>query len=567
MKALLQIAFIMADSSRAPSSTRSTMGRGSMRSSAHGSVAASPKASPRPAVTTPTHRTPTTRLKNSGLKDSSELKKSTGLKKSSNTTVNSTTQATTTGEAPRRHHHTDADGHKIHKKHPSDDLEKRQQELKTKEEELITREEALARLEANLRKRAEELTLREAEVAKAHMSQKFPPRNPAGILTPLPDKAEKDGIMYNNNLIPELTEKQQTEALRAFNAIDTNQNGVIDTNEFYAGLKMLYPDMTRPECNRIYGQIDTNRDGTITFHEFLRGIIQYQWDCSLWKERERVTTSVEHYEWEIPYEELKLLDKLGEGSYGIVYKAKWRHCLIAVKELKSQKVDSKLMQAFKREIAILASLRHPNIVLYMGASTHMPHLSICTEFLPGGSVYELLHERRAKPDLHLALYLAKQTALGLQYLHSLHPKIIHRDCKSENLLLDNHFTLKLCDFGLSILEPTDGSSLTERVGSPLWMSPEMLTKQAYTEKADVYSFGVCFWEFLSGEVPFGDVTQLEVLVQMVSSGQRPKISSSWNVDISQLIEQCWSASQNTRPTMREVIPKIDKFLERTRSSK
>ncbi|KAH3723394.1 protein kinase [Pelomyxa schiedti] len=456
-----------------------------------------------------------------------------------------------------------------------DILDKKELELKNREEKICQKEDYLTKWEKALQQRAEELTVKDAlgtaapdrtgKALKAVSGVKPPiSRSPAKTLAPLPNKTEREGIMSAAVAnLPELTEKQQVEVLNAFNNIDTDGNGILDCSEFFQGLQFLYPDVTKPEANRIYGQIDTNRDGSITLYEFMRAIVRYQWDTSLWRERHRVTTSSENYEWEIPHSELKMIEKLGEGSFGVVYKSKWRNCDIAVKELKAQNVDARLMKAFKQEIAILASLRHPNIVLYMGACTHMPHLSICTEFLSGGSVYQLLHERGdTKLELPMALHLAKQMAVGLCHLHSLHPKIIHRDCKSENLLLDSHFSLKLCDFGLSILEPSDGSNLTERVGSPLWMSPEMLTRSIYTEKTDVYSFGVCLWEMITGEVPFGHITEMGALVDAVArKGVRPKIPTGCPALLVEVVTTCWAAAAASRPSCREVVPKLDRIID------
>eukprot|EP01105_Mastigella_eilhardi_P009675 TRINITY_DN2280_c0_g1_i2.p1 TRINITY_DN2280_c0_g1~~TRINITY_DN2280_c0_g1_i2.p1 ORF type:complete len:542 (-),score=126.68 TRINITY_DN2280_c0_g1_i2:79-1704(-) len=443
-------------------------------------------------------------------------------------------------------------------KHSSEqDLQAREDAVVRKEQELARREEALGKYEAGLKKRAEDLAIAEKNIKMPHIEAK----NPVFNLPPLPDRpSSRAGVIRDCVGIPDLTENQQIEALKAFNALDTDRNGFVDSAELYSGLKMIFPELSKPEANRIYGHIDSNRDGTITFHEFLRAIVQYQWDVSMWKERQRITTSSDTYDWEIPHGEIKVIEKLGEGSYGVVYKAKWRSCVVAVKQLKTKEVDENFVQSFRHEIAILASLRHPNILLYMGASTHLPNLSICTEYLSGGSVYDLLHVRNTHLDPRMVLNLAKQAGLGLLYLHTLHPRIIHRDCKSENLLLDSHFSLKLCDFGLSVMEPVDGA-LRERVGSPLWMAPEMLMKQEYNEKADCYSFGVVLWEMMSGRVPFEEVTELpELIRRVVKCKERPPLppQGSWPGEIVQLIVSCWDASPAARPAFKLIVPSIDR---------
>ena len=138
--------------------------------------------------------------------------------------------------------------------------------------------------------------------------------------------------------------------------------------------------MTKPEANKIYGEIDTNRDGTISYNEFffflflifsiinnnrfLQAVLRYQWDSSLLVSSEKKVKE-QTYEWEIPYEELEIGEKLGEGTFGIVYKAKWRGTTVAVKELKSKMLGDEQLNEFRKEIAILAAFRHPNIVLYV----------------------------------------------------------------------------------------------------------------------------------------------------------------------------------------------------------
>ena len=97
-------------------------------------------------------------------------------------------------------------------------------------------------------------------------------------------------------------------------------------------------------------------------------------------------------------------------------------------------------------------LRHPNIVLFMGAVTRPPNLSILTEFLPRGSLYWLIHRPNLSIDEKRCLLMALDVAQGMNYLHSSNPVIVHRDLKSPNLLVDKNWVVKVCDFGLSHLK-------------------------------------------------------------------------------------------------------------------
>ena len=97
-------------------------------------------------------------------------------------------------------------------------------------------------------------------------------------------------------------------------------------------------------------------------------------------------------------------------------------------------------------------LRHPIIVLFMGAVTRPPNLSILTEFLPRGSLYQLIHRPNLPIDEKWHLRMALDVAQGMNYLHSSNPVIVHRDLKSPNLLVDKNWVVKVCDFGLSRLK-------------------------------------------------------------------------------------------------------------------
>jgi sterile alpha motif and leucine zipper-containing kinase AZK len=123
-----------------------------------------------------------------------------------------------------------------------------------------------------------------------------------------------------------------------------------------------------------------------------------------------------------------------------------------------------------------------------------------TEYLSGGNLYEVLHEKKTRINPVMLVQMAWQTALGLNYLHLSNPQILHRDLKPMNLLLDSNANVKICDFGLSCVKEKR-AVVTESVGSPFWMAPEVLMGKPYNEKADVYSFGVLLYEFLTGVIP------------------------------------------------------------------
>ncbi|XP_021679475.2 serine/threonine-protein kinase CTR1 isoform X2 [Hevea brasiliensis] len=154
---------------------------------------------------------------------------------------------------------------------------------------------------------------------------------------------------------------------------------------------------------------------------------------------------------EISWDELHIKERVGAGSFGTVHRAEWHGSDVAVKVLTVQDFHDDQLREFLREVAIMKRVRHPNVVLFMGAVTKRPHLSIVTEYLPRGSLYRLIHRPAAGEmlDQRRRLRMALDVAKGINYLHCLNPPIVHWDLKSPNLLVDKNWTVKVCDFGLS----------------------------------------------------------------------------------------------------------------------
>ncbi|XP_042507271.1 serine/threonine-protein kinase CTR1 isoform X2 [Macadamia integrifolia] len=154
---------------------------------------------------------------------------------------------------------------------------------------------------------------------------------------------------------------------------------------------------------------------------------------------------------EISWDELQIKERVGAGSFGTVHRAEWHGSDVAVKVLTLQDFRDDQLKEFLREVAIMKRIRHPNVVLFMGAVTKRPHLSIVTEYLPRGSLYRLIHRAAAGEilDKRRRLRIALDVAKGINYLHCLNPPIVHWDLKSPNLLVDKNWTVKVGDFGLS----------------------------------------------------------------------------------------------------------------------
>ncbi|MCI33783.1 serine/threonine-protein kinase HT1-like, partial [Trifolium medium] len=139
-----------------------------------------------------------------------------------------------------------------------------------------------------------------------------------------------------------------------------------------------------------------------------------------------------------------------------------------------------------------------------GACKKPPVFCIITEYMAGGSLRKYLQQQGPHSvPLKLVLELALDIARGMQYLHS--QGILHRDLKSENLLLDEEMCVKVADFGISCLESQAGSA-KGFTGTYRWMAPEMIREKRHTKKVDVYSFAIVLWELITGLTPFDNMT-------------------------------------------------------------
>lgn len=239
---------------------------------------------------------------------------------------------------------------------------------------------------------------------------------------------------------------------------------------------------------------------------------------------------------------------VGRGSFGTVYKAKWQDMFVAVKLIEQESERN----AFAREVRQLSRVSHPNIIALYGACTKKPHVCLVMEFAEDGSLYNVLH-CRPKPRYTMAhaMSWALQTAEGVAYLHNMDPIMIHRDLKPPNLLLKNGGTLlKICDFGTVADKAT---YMTNNRGSAAWMAPEVFESSKYSEKCDVFSFGIILWEVLAREQPFKDIEVSFGILWNIHKGNRPPLIDGCPKPIEDLMTSCWSKSAAERPDMDYVV--------------
>ncbi|GAB2229600.1 hypothetical protein Drorol1_Dr00013847 [Drosera rotundifolia] len=266
---------------------------------------------------------------------------------------------------------------------------------------------------------------------------------------------------------------------------------------------------------------------------------------------------------DIPWSDLILKERIGAGSFGTVHRAEWHGSEVAVKILMEQDLHGERFKEFIREVAIMKRLRHPNIVLFMGAVTQPPNLSIVTEYLSRGSLFRLLHRPGAREvlDEKRRLNMAYDVAKGMNYLHKRNPPIVHRDLKSPNLLVDKKYTVKVCDFGLSRLKVNTFLSSKSSAGTPEWMAPEVLKSEESNEKSDIYSFGVILWELATLQQPWGNLNPAQVVAAVAFKDKRLEIPHDVNPQVAAIIEACWANDPSRRPSFASIMESLRPLIK------
>lgn len=266
-------------------------------------------------------------------------------------------------------------------------------------------------------------------------------------------------------------------------------------------------------------------------------------------------------DYEILWEDLAICEQIGQGSCGVVYHALWYGSDVAVKVFSNQEYSGDIILSFRQEISMMKRLRHPNVLLFMGAVASPDRPCIVTEFLPRGSLFGLLQRNAPKLDWRKRIQMALDIALGVNYLHHFSPPIIHRDLKSSNLLVDRNWKLKVGDFGSSRFKHETHLTTRTGRGTPQWMAPEVLRNEPSDEKSDVYSYGVVLWELATLKIPWENHSPIQVVSAVGYMDQRLEIPKNVDPQWASIIESCWHSDPPCRPTFQELLDKL-KDLQR-----
>ena len=276
--------------------------------------------------------------------------------------------------------------------------------------------------------------------------------------------------------------------------------------------------------------------------------------------------------WAIKYKELKIGQKIGQGNVGVVFAGKWKGTNVAVKKLLGSWFnDADMVGRFREEIRLMSTLRHPNVLLFIGAVMDPSAGNMClvTEFCEHGNLYDFLHDPNEKMTWKMRLVMATDTARAMAYLHR-RAGIIQRDLKSANLLIAEGHHIKIADFGLSRRLAPPGQAMETYCGTPAYMAPEIVRQEDYSETADVFSFSIILWELVTREKPYPNLAGLALAYAVANDNLRPSIPAYCPYELANLIEACWDTKHKQRPdfeTILQVLEGIQEEISRIRRHK
>ena len=253
------------------------------------------------------------------------------------------------------------------------------------------------------------------------------------------------------------------------------------------------------------------------------------------------------------YEDLDFIKVIGSGAYGEVSEGVYvpSQQKVAIKQLYETELTSRNKELYKREITALATLKNPFLLPFVGFTISSP-FCIVTKFIPNNSLYNNLHDPESKLQLSPTEYniIAYGIAVGMEYLHQ--NKVIHRDLKPQNVLIDDKKFPIICDFGSSKHLDLQ-QSMTGQAGTPHYMAPEFLQNEKYNDKVDVYSYGILLWEMITKQNPFDGLAWAQILCVVVDNKQRPPIPENLDPRLKSLISKCWDPDPKKRPSFAEIV--------------
>lgn len=266
-------------------------------------------------------------------------------------------------------------------------------------------------------------------------------------------------------------------------------------------------------------------------------------------------------------DEVEIGCQIAQGGFSSVHHAVWRSTPCALKKIFDPVITDELRSEFENEVRMLRMLRHPHIVCLMAVCRVPPALSVLTEIISGGSLFELLHQPSyqmrfcIKADPPSVLPVVHQAATALTYMHTM--SVAHRDIKSQNVLLTegSRPVAKLCDFGLARMVSELCTGTMQWAGTACYMAPELFAKKKYTEMVDVFAFGTMLWEVASTEIPHANMDPADIAhrVQKQDGACLPVVHS-WPKSLKAALKATMAVEPDKRPPMTTFMRQLEQIM-------
>ncbi|XP_040527798.1 serine/threonine-protein kinase Nek1 isoform X9 [Gallus gallus] len=260
------------------------------------------------------------------------------------------------------------------------------------------------------------------------------------------------------------------------------------------------------------------------------------------------------------------VQKIGEGSFGKAFlvKDKENSQQYVIKEINISKMSNKEREESRREVAVLANMKHPNIVLYRESFEENGCLYIVMDYCEGGDLFKKINAQKGvlfSEDQILDWFV--QICLALKHIHD--RKILHRDIKSQNIFLTKDGTIQLGDFGIARVLNSTVELARTCIGTPYYLSPEICQNRPYNNKSDIWALGCVLYEMCTLKHAF-EAGNMKNLVLKIISGSFPPVSVHYSYDLRNLLSQLFKRNPRDRPSVNSILEKnfiakrVEKFL-------